>query len=444
MATPFPSTWQPAAGTDPARIGGVAVTDLAREFGTPAFVVDLAALREKVAAWATAAGAFAPEHGLAGADVYYASKAFISVALVRLVRDAGLCLDVASGGELGVARAAGMPGERIGLHGNNKSVAEVAEALEYGVGRIVVDSLAEVGLVAQVAGEMGVAAPVFLRLTTGIHAGANELISTGHEDQKFGLSIASGAALEAARAVVADPRLQLTGLHTHIGSQVLDEQAHDITARAMLEFRALVARETGVLVPDIDLGGGFGISYTGENPLTPAQIMAGLAAVVRDACAVLGTPPPRISVEPGRHIIGPAVVTLYTVGTIKPLALPDGERVYVSVDGGMSDNIRPALYGAEYQVELATRTSAAATRRSRLVGKHCESGDILVRDLQLPADLAPGDLLAMAATGAYGRSMASNYNMLLRPPVVAVADGVTDVWVRRETLADILRLDAHA
>lgn len=442
MATPWPSTFVPPRGQESARLGGVSLADLAQEWGTPAFVVDLAHVRARVSEWADAARLhFAADQGLAGADVYYASKAFTCLAMVRLVRDHGLCLDVASGGELQVGLRAGMPGERIGLHGNNKSVEEIRTALTHGVGRIVIDSLDEVELVGRVAADLGVVAPAFLRVTTGIHAGAHELISTGHEDQKFGLSIASGAALTAACAVAAHPSLELLGLHSHIGSQVLDVAAHRLAAEVLLQFRARVAAATGVLVPEVDLGGGFGISYMGEEPLSADEIMGTLATVVRESCAALGTAVPRISVEPGRHIIGPAMISLYTVGTIKAASLPDGDRWYVSVDGGMSDNIRPVLYGAAYHAELVSRVSTAEPRRSRLVGKHCESGDILVRDLELPADLRAGDLVALAATGAYGRSMASNYNLLLRPPVLAVADGVVTPWVRRETIADLLRLE---
>ena len=445
MASPWPATFVPQRGAEPAHLGGVRLTDLAAEWGTPAFVLDLAHLTARVGQWAEAARVhFAPERGLAGADVYYASKAFTCIAMVELARDHGLCLDTASGGELAIGLAGGMPAERIALHGNNKSAGEIRSALAHGVGRIVIDSLDEVDLVGRIAAELDVVAPAFLRVTTGIHAGANELISTGHEDQKFGLSIASGAALAAARAVVDHPSLDLLGLHSHIGSQVLDDAAHRLAAEALLRFRAEVARETGVLVPEVDLGGGFGISYTGEDPLTPDEIMAALSESVRTTCVDLATAVPRISVEPGRHIIGPAMISLYTVGTIKPATLPDGERWYVSVDGGMSDNIRPVLYDAAYRAALVSRESTAEHRRSRLVGKHCESGDILVKDLGLPADLRAGDLVAMAATGAYGRSMASNYNLLLRPPVLAVVDGGVTEWVRRETIADVLALDPRA
>ncbi|MGM0385422.1 MAG: diaminopimelate decarboxylase [Actinomycetota bacterium] len=445
MASPWPSTFVPPSGEEPARLGDVSLTELAAEWGTPAFILDLSHLRTRVGDWVRAASEhFAADRGLAGADVYYASKAFTCVSMVELARDQGLCLDVASGGELAIGLAGRMPGERIALHGNNKSAAEVRTALAHGVGRIVVDSLDEVDLVGGVAADLGVVAPAFLRVTTGIHAGANELISTGHEDQKFGLSIASGAALEAARAIVEHPSLDLIGLHSHIGSQVLDDAAHRLAAEALLRFRAEVAEATGVVVPEVDLGGGFGISYTGEDPLTPGEIMGALAEAVRTTCMELSTAVPRISVEPGRHIIGPAMISLYTVGTIKPATLPDGERWYVSVDGGMSDNIRPVLYAAAYRADLVSRESSAEPRRARLVGKHCESGDILVKDLALPADLRAGDLVALAATGAYGRSMASNYNLLLRPPVLAVADGAVTEWVRRETIDDVLALDPRA
>ncbi|GMA25206.1 hypothetical protein GCM10025864_29650 [Luteimicrobium album] len=292
-----------------------------------------------------------------------------------------------------------------------------------------------------------------VRVTTGVHAGGHEYISTAHEDQKFGLSVAPGAdggespAFAALRAVLARPELHLLGIHSHIGSQILDPDGFEVAARVVLQLRADLAAATGVLVAEVDLGGGYGIAYLpGEVALDPERIAKDVAGAVDGIAARLGTPLPRFSIEPGRAIVGPAGLTLYTVGTVKPVVVTGSDdatfvRTYVSVDGGMSDNIRPALYGARYHAELANRVSDAAPVLARVVGKHCESGDIVVHDVELPGDVRAGDLLAVAATGAYGRSMASNYNLLPRPPVVAVLDGGTRVLVRRETVDDLLALD---
>lgn len=447
MPSPWPATWIPAAGDTPATIGGLPVTELVRQYGTPLFAVDTHELTGRMDAWIQAAkAAFAPAQGLANADIYYASKAFTCTALLKIAREHGLRVDVASGGELAVALAAGIPGKEIALHGNNKSAAELRAALRAGIGRVVVDSLPEITLLEELADLQEIRkVPVFLRVTTGVHAGANEFVATAHEDQKFGLAAASGAALEAARAVAAAPHLELAGLHMHIGSQILSTAGHEASTRTLLQLRASIAADLGILVPEVDLGGGFGITYVDEAPPTPAEFTEKLAATVRDECAALGTPAPRVSLEPGRSIIGPAMVTLYEVGTIKSVALAAGERSYVSFDGGMTDNVlRPMLYGSRYLAAVANRVPDGDPQPSRLVGKHCESGDIMIRDLDLPSGLARGDLLAIPATGAYGRSMASNYNMLTRPPVVAVADGESQVWLRRERLTDLLALDPGA
>ncbi|WP_324649752.1 diaminopimelate decarboxylase [Georgenia sp. H159] len=422
-------------------VGGLDVRDIAVEHGTPVYVLDEADLRRRARAFVTAfTSAFAD---LAGADVYFASKSFASVAVDRWVHEEGMHVDVSTGGELAVALRAGVPGDAIALHGNNKSTAELERALRAGVGRIVVDSLGEIEHLAHLAGALGLPAPVMIRVTTGVHAGGHDFISTAHEDQKFGLSLASGAARAAVDAVLARPELTLLGLHSHIGSQILDLAGFEVAAGALLTLRAEVAADTGTLMPELDLGGGYGISYTGADvPPTPEEIAPALAAVVRRACEELGSAPPRVSVEPGRAVVGPAGLTLYRVGTVKPVVLDDGSaRRYVSVDGGMSDNIRTALYDAEYTATVAGRRSEAPTVLSRVVGKHCESGDIVVRDVLLPDDVAPGDLLAVPATGAYGRSMASNYNLLPRPGVLAVREGRARFIVRPETEEDLLALD---
>lgn len=426
-------------------VGGVALTDLAEQYGTPLFVLDEADLRARAAAFRDAfAQAFRDVGG--GADVYYAGKAFLCAAVARWVHEEGLRIDATSGGELATAMLAGVPADRIGLHGNNKSDREIDRAVSTGVGRIVLDSLPEIDRVAESAKRHGVRAPVMIRVTVGVHAHTHEFVSTAHEDQKFGLSLAGGAAAEAVARVLARPELELLGLHSHIGSQILDVAGFEIAARRLLQLRAAVAAETGYLMPELDLGGGYGISYLGtEDVPSVPDVARGLADVVRQACRDLATGPPRVSVEPGRAVVGPSTVTLYTVGTIKDVETGDPHgpavRTYVAVDGGMSDNIRPALYGAEYTADLVSRVAAGPRRPSRVVGKHCESGDIVVRDVALPADLRAGDLLAVPATGAYCRSMASNYNLVPRPAVVAVHDGRSRLVLRGETEEDLLALD---
>ncbi|WP_431680524.1 diaminopimelate decarboxylase [Kitasatospora sp. KL5] len=413
-------------------VGGLDVKALAAEFGTPAYVMDEADFRARARAWRDAFGT--------DADVYYAGKAFLSKAVVRWLHEEGLNLDVCSGGELAVALAAGMPGERLALHGNNKSVHELEQAVKAGVGHVVVDSYEEIERLAAVAERQGVRQPVLIRITVGVEAHTHEFIATAHEDQKFGLSLNGGAAAEAVRRVLAHPEsLELRGIHSHIGSQIFDTAGFEVAARRVVGLLAQIRDEHGIELPEIDLGGGLGIAYTSEDdPREPAEIAAALAEIVRRECAAAQLSTPRLSVEPGRAIVGPTAFTLYEVGTVKPL---EGLRTYVSVDGGMSDNIRTALYDAEYSVALVSRSSDAEPMLVRVVGKHCESGDIVVRDAFLPADLAPGDLIAVPATGAYCRSMASNYNHALKPPVVAVVDGAARVIVRRETEEDLLRLD---
>ncbi|MDH6112799.1 diaminopimelate decarboxylase [Kitasatospora sp. MAP12-15] len=429
-----PKVWSRTVTRDEhgvATVGGLTVTELAAEFGTPAYLMDEDDFRSRARAWRDAFGA--------GADVYYAGKAFLSKAVVRWLHEEGLNLDVCSPGELAVALAAGMPPERIALHGNNKSAQELEQAVKAGVGHIVVDSYQEIERLAAIAAGQGVRQPVLVRVTVGVEAHTHEFIATAHEDQKFGLSLSGGAAAEAVRRVLAQPSLELRGIHSHIGSQIFDTAGFEVAARRVVGLLAEIRDEHGVELPEIDLGGGLGIAYTSEDdPREPAEIAAALAEIVRRECAAADLTAPRLSVEPGRAIVGPTAFTLYEVGTVKPL---EGLRTYVSVDGGMSDNIRTALYDAEYSVALVSRTSTAEPMLVRVVGKHCESGDIVVKDAFLPADLTPGDLIAVPATGAYCRSMASNYNHALRPPVVAVQGGAARVIVRRETEEDLLRLD---
>ncbi|MGO4340843.1 diaminopimelate decarboxylase [Pedococcus sp. 2YAF34] len=428
-------------------VGGLDVVSIAREFGTAAYVLDEEDFRARARAFRDD---FAePFAELGGVDVYYAGKAFLCTEVARWVADEGLCLDVCSGGELAVAQRAGFPAQRIGLHGNNKSVAEIHQALDYGVGRIVVDSFEEIERIAAVAAELGVRAPVMVRVTVGVEAHTHEFIATAHEDQKFGFSLAGGRAAEAiARILEHAETLDLFGLHSHIGSQIFDTSGFEVSARRLIGLHAEVARVHGVHMPELDLGGGYGIAYTSEHePLTPRELGEQMADLVARELKTVGdgspgSPAPKVSIEPGRAIAGPSTFTLYEVGTVKDVDLGGrAKRTYVSVDGGMSDNIRTALYDADYSCTLASRRSDAAPRLARVVGRHCESGDIVVMDEYLPDDVTAGDLLAVPGTGAYCRSMASQYNHTPRPPVIAVREGQARVIVRRETVEDLLALD---
>jgi diaminopimelate decarboxylase len=422
-------------------VGGLDVVTLAERFGTPAFVLDEADFRARAVAFRDSfTAAFA---GLSGAGVYYASKAFTCTGVARWIAEDGLGLDVCSGGELAVGLRGGVPAERMTLHGNNKSDAEIRRALEAGIGRIAIDALDEIDRVADVAAELGVRARVLLRITVGVEAHTHEYMSTAHEDQKFGLSLADGVADAAIRRVLGRPELDLLGLHSHIGSQIFDTGGFEVAIRRLLTLHARAASEYGHVMPELDLGGGYGIAYTSaHDPLEPKTLADQLADLVSRECRGLGIGVPRVSVEPGRAVAGPSTFTLYEVGTVKDVRLDSGaSRRYVAVDGGMSDNIRTALYGADYSCTLASRASVAPAVLSRVVGRHCESGDIVVRDEFLPGDVARGDLIAVPGTGAYCRSMASQYNHVPRPPVVSVRDGQARVLVRRETEADLLALD---
>jgi diaminopimelate decarboxylase len=445
----LPQLWPRSVDRDEAgrlTVGGVDVLTLARDHGTAAYILDEDDFRSRAAEFRDGfASAFEP---LAGADVYYAGKAFLCTAVARWVADEGLHLDVCTGGELAVARRAQFPPERIGFHGNNKTTAEIREALGYGVGRVVVDSFHEIDRIAAVAAELGVVAPVMVRVTVGVEAHTHEFIATGHEDQKFGFSLAGGQALEAAARMLARPDVfDLRGLHSHIGSQIFDTGGFEMAARRLVGLHAQIVDEHGHHCPEIDLGGGYGIAYTSQHtPLSVATLAQEMADIVGRELKAVGdgdnTRVPRVSIEPGRAIVGPSTFTLYEVGTVKDVEVGGGHtRTYVSVDGGMSDNARPALYEADYSCTLASRRSEAEPRLSRVVGRHCESGDIVVLDEYLPADVVPGDLIAVPGTGAYCRSLSSQYNHTPRPPVVAVRGGRSRVLVRRETIEDLLALD---
>ncbi len=415
-------------------VGGVTVADLVAEHNTPAYVLDEEDFRSRARAFRDA---------FAGWDVYYAGKAFLCTAVARWIEEEGLCLDVCSAGELTVALRAGVDPARIGYHGNNKTVAELRRAVAEGVGRIIVDSFQEIERIAMVTADTGLPARVMVRVTAGVEAHTHEYIATAHEDQKFGFSITSGDAFEAVRRLHDTTGVELLGLHSHIGSQIFDSSGFEVAARRVLALHARVSDELAVTMPEMDLGGGFGIAYTTQDdPSDPAQLATEMGKIVEHECRALGIEEPRLSIEPGRAIVGPSMCTVYTVGTVKPVELDAGAvRTYVSVDGGMSDNIRTALYDADYSCTIASRSSEAPAVLSRVVGKHCEAGDIVVRDEFLPGDIAPGDLLAVPGTGAYCRSMASNYNHALRPPVIAVRDGVARVLLRRETDDDLLATD---
>jgi diaminopimelate decarboxylase len=416
------------------QIAGAAVTGLAAEHGTPALFLDEDDLRGRARAYTAA---------FDGIDVYYAGKAFLCTAVARWIAEEGLGLDVCTGGELAVALAAGFPAERIALHGNNKSVAELSRAVSARVGHVIVDSFDEIVRLAGIAAAAGVRQRVLVRVTVGVEAHTHEFIATAHEDQKFGFSLRDGSAARAVEAVLEAPSLELGGLHSHIGSQIFETSGFEVAAHRVVGLAATIRDVHGLQVDEINLGGGLGIAYvTGDDPETPKQTLERLSGIVEVECAAVGLRVPRLSVEPGRAIVGPSAITVYEVGTVKDVTLDGGHiRRYVSVDGGMSDNIRTALYDADYTCVLANRESAQPPTLSRVVGKHCESGDVVVRDTWLPGDVRPGDLVAVAATGAYCRSMASNYNFVPRPPVVAVRGGASQVIVRRETEDDLLALD---
>ncbi len=420
-------------------VGGVDVRDLTAEHNSPAYVLDEVDFRHRARAFREA---------FADYDVFYAGKAFLCGAVARWIQEEGLSLDVCSPGELTVALRAGFEPSRIGYHGNNKTYPELRRAVHAGVGRIIVDSFTEIERLAEIAREVVSTSStteqgVMIRVTAGVEAHTHEYIATAHEDQKFGFSITNGDAWRAVRMVQEAGGLRLLGLHSHIGSQIFDSSGFEVAARRVLALHHRVSEELGVTLPELDLGGGFGIAYTTQDdPSDPAQLATEMSKIVEHECRALGIPEPRLSIEPGRAIVGPSVCTVYTVGTVKRVELDGGAvRTYVSVDGGMSDNIRTALYGADYSCTLASRSSDSAPVLSRIVGKHCEAGDIVVMDEFLPADVSPGDLIAVPGTGAYCRSMASNYNHALRPPVIAVRDGKTRVLVRRETEDDLLATD---
>ena len=417
-------------------VGGVALTDLVAEHGSAAYVLDEADFRHRARAFRDA---------FAGWHVCYAGKAFLCGEVARWLAEDGLHLDVCSPGELELAVRAGFDTSLLTLHGNNKPAALLAHAHGLGVGRVVVDSFDEIARIEALASTVPADRPVrvMLRVTAGVEAHTHEYIATSHEDQKFGFSLAAGDAFEGVRRLLAIEGVEVLGLHSHIGSQIFDTAGFEVAARRVLGLAARVRDELGVELPELDLGGGFGIAYTTQDdPADPADLAAAMRRIVAEECERSGLALPQLSIEPGRAIAGPAACTVYTVGTVKQVALDGGaSRTYVSVDGGMSDNVRTALYDADYSCTLASRISDAPPALSRVVGSHCEAGDIVIKDEFLPSDLAAGDLIAVPATGAYCRSLSSNYNHFLRPPVIAVRDGASRVLLRRETYADLFATD---
>ena len=427
--------------TGEVEIAGVALADIANQYGTPIYVIDEDDFRARATAAKSALETAAKKIG-SSAKIYYASKAFLSTEIVGWIDELGLNIDVSSGGELAAALAAGIAPERIGLHGNNKSLREIGRAVTAGVGAIVIDSEIEIERIASAAGAQDKVQPVRLRVNTGVHANTHDFLATAREDQKFGIAIADAAALVA--KIRSHSHLKFLGFHQHVGSQIFNAEGFVESTKRLIALHAQMLE--GGEIPEINLGGGFGVNYKPADKAPSIEYFAdAIAAVVAEQCADLGIAVPKLAFEPGRYIAGPAGITVYNVGTIKDVTVTEGNtpavRKYVSVDGGMSDNLRTALYEAEYHAVIASRSSDAQPALARVVGKHCESGDIVVRHDYLPADIHPNDLLAVATTGAYCHSMSNNYNFMTRPGVVAVRNGESRLIIRAEVEADLFSRD---
>ncbi|NUH39267.1 diaminopimelate decarboxylase [Streptomyces samsunensis] len=409
-------------------VGGVSLTEIADRFGTPVYLLDETEVRARCRAYHDAF----PE-----AAVLYAAKAFLCRAMAHWVAEEGMGLDVCSAGELELAVTTGFPPEHIVLHGNAKSPYDLQAALRLGVGRIVIDSPSEIARLAVAVPEGG-RQKVMVRVAPGIAAGGHAKIRTGTDDQKFGLSLTDGSAHHAIARILDQPRLELVGLHCHLGSQIASGKPYLAAVRRMVGLLARVRDQHGVTLPELDMGGGHGIAYRpGEPTLDIAALGPRLRAELADGCAATGLPVPRLIIEPGRAVVGPAGIALYRVLAVKRT----GHRTFVAVDGGMSDNPRPALYGVRYAPRLVGRPSTAPPATATVAGRHCEAGDVLAGEAELPGDIRPGDLIAVPVAGAYHLSMASGYNLVGRPPVVAVADGRARLLIRRESLDDIRRRD---
>ncbi|WP_418789983.1 diaminopimelate decarboxylase [Phosphitispora sp. TUW77] len=414
-------------------VGGCDTVELAKEFGTPLYVMDEGHLRENCRKYYQAfTGTYS------NSLVIYASKAFLTLAMCKLIESEGLGLDVVSGGELYTALKAGFPRELIYFHGNNKSFEELQMALDSGIGRIVVDNVQELDKINELSGRMHTKANILIRVTPGIEAHTHEYIQTGQIDSKFGMVISNGQALEGIKKALEYNNINLIGLHCHIGSQIFELESYQHTAEVMMEFLMKVYLETGYRFSELNLGGGFGIYYaSGDKPASIKTYAAMVMETIIQKCEENQYPMPRVIVEPGRSIVGTAGLTLYTVGTVKDIP---GVRKYVSVDGGMTDNPRPALYQARYEAILANKADRRKVEEVSIAGKCCESGDMLIWDLHVP-EVQQGDILAVSSTGAYNYSMSSNYNRIARPAVVFAGEGRADLVVKRETLEDIIRND---
>ena len=419
-------------------IAGCSAESLVKEFGSPLYVIDQDDFYLRTKAWKSTL-----DNEFESNNLYYAAKSFISIEVAKWLKELNVGLDVCSGGELLVALAAKFPAADIEFHGNNKSESEIKLAIDSGVGVIVIDSFDEIKRVSSIAKSSKKVQKVYLRLTPGVEVHTHEFISTAHEDVKFGFSIASGSANDAIDKCMNESSLELAGIHCHIGSQIFEVDGFITAAQRLLEVLASFKNKYGNELAELNIGGGYGIAYTrDEVAISPELVIPAVGKIIKSECQRLKISIPKISIEPGRAIVGPTTTTIYEVGTSKDVTLEDGSiRRYISVDGGMSDNIRPALYGATYSAYLANRTSTANIIKTRVVGKHCESGDILISNIDLPDDIKSGDLLAIPATGAYGRSMASNYNHIPRPAVVSVQKGGAKLILRRENEQDLLNLD---
>lgn len=414
-------------------IGGCDTTLLAQEFGTPLYIMDEELIRKNCRIYRDTFARVYPH-----SQVTYAGKAFLTTAMCRLVAEEDLALDVVSGGELYTALSAGFAPDKIIYHGNNKTPAEIQQALASGVGCFVVDSISELELLAEMTAAAQKKASIYFRIKPGIEAHTHHYIQTGQIDSKFGLGLADGQALSAVKMALKMPLIDLKGLHCHIGSQIFDLKPYQLAAMVMMDFMAEIKQKTGLLLQELDLGGGLGIRYLNSDlPTSVHNYLELIAATVKDRAAEHNLPLPKLLIEPGRSIVGEAGTTLYTIGTIKEVP---GVRRYVAVDGGMMDNLRTALYQAKYEAILANRAHAPREQVVSIAGKACESGDMLIWDLKLP-QLARGDLLAVLSTGAYHYSMANNYNRFTKPAVIFVRDGQADLIVRRESYADLIRND---
>ncbi|WP_329450172.1 diaminopimelate decarboxylase [Streptomyces sp. NBC_01724] len=423
----WPRSTRPEADED-ISVSGVSLTEAADRFGTPLYVLDEQEVRDRCRTYRTAF----PE-----ADIVYAAKAFLCRALAHWVQEEGLGLDVCSAGELSLAVTTGFPPEKIVMHGNAKSPEDLRTAIRLGVGRIVVDSPSEIARLAAIA-PADTPQKVMVRVVPGIAAGGHAKIRTGTDNQKFGLSITDGSAEHAVTRILDQPHLELVGLHCHIGSQIATVKPYVVAVRRMIGLMARIKNQHGITLPQLNIGGGHAIAYRpGEETMNVPELAGRVRAELEEGCARAGLPVPRLTLEPGRAIVGPAAVAIYHVLAVKRT----GDRTFVAIDGGMSDNPRPALYGVQYAPRLIGRPSSAPPRLVTVVGRHCEAGDILADDVALPGDIRPGDLLAVPAAGAYHLSMASGYNMIGRPPVIAVSDGTARVLIRRESLDDMNRRD---